>query len=151
MRLGFARARALPRKGDGSNGKSGNNRNGNGRNGTNNSRSGNGNNGGGYDEDGVFYSEQKLSSMEAAENTAVQRAATLLSQPLQGARSWGRGSVASEFDGKCPICKKVRWSGGRGAPDVHTAMGTISCAFVTGSVFVYKIIYKTQVRFLKCL
>lgn len=38
---------------------------------------------------------------------AHQKAADALVKPLKGAVLWGQGQVAVEWDGKCPVCKKV--------------------------------------------
>ena len=62
---------------------------------------------GGYDENGAFITEQQVRALEAEENVAYQKAADKLVKPLKGAGLWGQGQVAVEWDGKCPICKKV--------------------------------------------
>lgn len=49
-----------------------------------------------------------VSSREAKERTAFQKAKDALAKPLNGVSSqWDRGRVAAECDGACPVCKKV--------------------------------------------
>ena len=52
-------------------------------------------------------SEQQLRVWEGEENVAHQKAADALVKPLKGAVLWGQGQVAVDWDGKCPVCKKV--------------------------------------------
>lgn len=62
---------------------------------------------GGYDENGAYVSEQQLRVWEGEENVAHQKAADALVKSLKGAVLWGQGQVSVDFDGKCPVCKKV--------------------------------------------
>lgn len=46
---------------------------------------------------------------ESNEKAACAKARDALAKPLGGvAAKWDRGRVASECEGKCPVCKKVR-------------------------------------------
>lgn len=60
------------------------------------------------DESGGIVTEAQLMAREAEELVAVRKSADALGKPLKGAAEWGRGQVASENEGKCPVCRKVK-------------------------------------------